>query len=115
MKDTSSVLGKYYLTKREMREVVMHTSEPTYTREAIERMMKILDSTYAEVDIEQVVDNASQLNAKERTVLLSLLEDFEDLFYGTLGNWSTEPVNLELKPDSKQFNSRYYPVPRINK
>ena len=41
------------------------------------------------------------------------LEDFEDLFDGTLGEWATEPVNLELKLDTKQFNSRYFPVPRI--
>ena len=47
--------------------------------------------------------------------LLSLLGDFEDLFDGTLGDWATEPVDLELNPDSKPFNSRYYPVPIINK
>ena len=55
------------------------------------------------------------MNAEEITLLLSLLEYFEDLFDGTLVNWSTEPVNLELNPNSKPFNIRYYPVPRINK
>ena len=115
MKYTSSLLGKSYLAKREMREVVMQTSEPSSTRGATERMVKILNSTYTKAGLEQVVNNASHINAQERTLLLSLLEDFEDLFYGTLGNWSTEPVNLELKPDSKPFNSRYYPVPIINK
>ena len=78
-------------------------------------MVKILKITYAKVDLEQVVDNASQLNSEERTMLLSLLEDFQDLFDGTLGNWATGPVDLELKPYSKLFNSRYYPVPRTNK
>ena len=48
-------------------------------------------------------------------MLLSLLKDLEELFDGTLGNWATEHVDLELKPDSKPFNSRYYPVPRIKK
>ena len=37
------------------------------------------------------------------------------MFDGTLGDWDTEPVDLELNPDSKPFNSRYYPVPIINK
>ena len=46
---------------------------------------------------------------------LYFIEDFEDLFDGTLGDWSTESVDLELNPYSRQFNSRYYPVPRINK
>ena len=77
-------------------------------------MVKILDSTYAKVDLEHVV-NASHVNAEERTLLLSLLEKFDDLFDGTLGDWYTEPVDLELKPDPRPFNSRYYPVPRINK
>ena len=64
-------------------------------------MVKILDITYAKSD------NASQLNSEERTLLLSLIKDFKDL--------TTEPFNLELKPDSKLFNSRYYPVPIMNK
>ena len=37
------------------------------------------------------------------------------MFDGNLGNWATDPVNLELNPDSKPFNIRYYPVPIINK
>ena len=37
------------------------------------------------------------------------------MFDGNLGDWDTEPVDLEIKPDSKPFNSRYYPVPRIKK
>ena len=65
-------------------------------------------------DLKQVVNKVSHLNAEERTLLLSLLEDFEDLFDGNLGKWSTDSVDLELNPYSKPFNSRYYPVPRIN-
>ena len=75
---------------------------------------KILESTYAKSDLEKVV-NDSQLNSEEITLLLSLLGDFQDLFDGNLGDWDTEPVDLEIKPDSKPFNSRYYPVPRIKK
>ena len=37
------------------------------------------------------------------------------MFVGTLGDWATEPVKLEINPDSKPFNSRYYLVPIINK
>ena len=117
MKQPSGLLGQANLTKRDMREVVMQTAEPASTIEATDRMVKILDSTYVNVkaDLNQLSDNATQLNAEERTQLLSLLEDFEDLFGVTLGDWATEPVNLELKPGSKPFNSRYYPVPRINR
>ena len=57
-------------------------------------MVKILDSTYAEIDLEYVVTKDSQMNSEETTLLVSLLEEFQDLFDCTLGNWATEPVNL---------------------
>ena len=44
-----------------------------------------------------------------------MLLDFEDIFDGTLGHWKTEPVEIELKPGSKPYSGRYYPVPKINK
>ena len=77
-------------------------------------MIRILDSTYTKAYLKKLV-NDIQLNAEEITLLLSLLEYFEALFDGTLGNWATDPVDLELNPDYKQFNSKYYPFPRINK
>ena len=38
-------------------------------------MVKIINSTYAKLDLNQVSDNATQLNAEERTQLLSIIED----------------------------------------
>ena len=63
MKESRNLLGKSNLTKREMGEVVMQTEEPDSTQESTERMIKILDSTYAKVCLEQVV-NASQMNSE---------------------------------------------------
>ena len=77
MKEPISLLGQSNLTKHKIREVVMQTAEPASTREATELMVKILDSTYVKADLKEVADNATQLNAEERTMLLSLLEDFE--------------------------------------
>ena len=78
-------------------------------------MVKILDSTYAKAYLKQVADNATQLNYEERIQLLSLLDDSEDLFDGTLGDWATDTVDLEIKLGYKPFSSKYYPVPRIKK
>ena len=78
-------------------------------------MDKIIDSNYAKEDLKHVADNSNHLNTEERTLLPSFLQDFEEFFDGTLGDWATEPVDLELKPDSKPFNGKYYLVPRINK
>ena len=47
MKEPSGLLGKSDLNKREMREVVMQTAEPSSTREATDILVKVLDSTYA--------------------------------------------------------------------
>ena len=115
MKEPSSLLGKSDLTKSEMCEFFMQTAEPASTRESNEWMVKILNSTYAKADLKQVANNSTQLNNEERNLLIILLEDFEELFDGTLGDWATEPVNLELNPYSKPFNSRYYLVPIFNK
>ena len=93
----------------------MQTVETASTREYTDRMVKILYSNYAKADLKPVANNETQLNYEKRTLLLILLEESEDLFDGTLGDWATKPVDLEIKPDSKPFNSRYYPVPRINK
>ena len=78
-------------------------------------MVKILYSTYAKADLKQVANNSTQLNAEEITMLLILLEDFEELFDVTLGDWAIGPVDLELNPYFKPFNIIYYPFPRINK
>ena len=78
-------------------------------------MVKILDSTYTNAGLKQVANNATQLNDEERTQLVIILENFEELCDGTLGYWSTEPIEFEPHPGSKPFNRKYYPVPRINK
>ena len=98
-----------------MREVVMHTAVSDSTRETTERLVNILNSTYAKSYLKHLSDNATQMTAEERTQLIRLLEDFEELFGGNLVEWEIEPVNLGLNPGSKPFNSKYYPVLIINK
>ena len=48
-------------------------------------------------------------------MILGILNEFEDLFDGNLVRWDTEPVNIELKPDSKPFDNKYQPTPIIKK
>ena len=93
----------------------MQTAEPVSTREATEILLKILDITYAKAYLKQVAYNSTQLNYEERTKLLRILEYFYEFFDGTLGDWDTEPVDLELNTYSKPFNCKYYLVTRISK
>jgi uncharacterized protein YhaN len=43
---------------------------------------------------------------------LELLAEFEEFFDGTLGDWNTEPVSLELKEGAKLYHGKAYPVPK---
>ena len=82
MKEPSGLIGQTGLTSREMREVVMQTAEPFSTMESTYRLVKIFDSTYANSDLEQVSANATQINAEDRTQILSLLQYLEYLSDG---------------------------------
>ena len=55
------------------------------------------------------------MNAKERTKLLLIFNNFEDLFDGTPGYWNKEPAKLDLKPYYKPFTCKYYKVSKIKK
>ena len=86
MKKPRGMLGKSDINKREMREVVIQTAEPDSTREANEKFVKILSSTYVKAELTQLANNRTNMNDEERTRLLRLLKYFEGLFDGTLGD-----------------------------
>ena len=78
-----------------------------------ERIQSIIDVKYAPQDIQAIVDECTHLTDDERENLSKLLTKFESLFDGTLGDWDTEPIDLELKdPDTKPYHARAYPVPQ---
>ena len=115
MKDCDFRWNQEVLSNKELRASIAQIAEPISTREATQRVVKILDSKYAKADLEKVAAEATNLTPQERNMLLRLLEEFEDLFDGTLGQWNTDPVSIELKPDAKPVSARWYPVPHINK
>ena len=76
-------------------------------------MVKNIDCTYANADLEQVSANETHINTEDRTQLIGILKYCEDFFDGTIWDWDTELIKLGLKPNYKPFNCKYYPVPRI--
>ena len=68
-----------------------------------ERIINILDINYKNPNIEKVTTKTTQLITEEK-LLLGLLNEFEDLFDGTLGKWYTETIYLKISPDYKTFN-----------
>ena len=78
-------------------------------------MIKILDAKYEKADIQAIVrDNCTHLSSKEKAMLLKVLTDFEPLFDGTLGDWKTKPVSLQVKTDVTPYHGRAYPVPKVH-
>ena len=74
MKEIRGLIGQTYQTSHDMHEVVMQTAEPVSTRDATERLVKILDITYVKADLEYVAAKATKMNSEERTQLLRLLK-----------------------------------------
>ncbi len=88
--------------------VMVH--EPESTLAATNRVVHILDANYEKADLQSVVrDSCKHLALHEQNKLLDLLTEYEDLFDGTLGDWKTEPVYLELKQGAKPYHDRAFP------
>ena len=115
MKSLSNIWKNKYPSRKELRATVLCSIEPRSTKKATTRALKILDSEYEKADLNRIVDKADNLDSDQKQMLLKLLKQFENLFDGTLGKWNTNPVIIEMKPDAKTINSRWYTVPRINK
>ena len=79
------------------------------------RTVRILDAKYEKADLPKVVDACDHLSGTKKESLLQLLQRFESLFDGTLGDWKPSPVHFELKEGVKPFHGRPFLVPRIHR
>ena len=71
-------------------------TEPSAAESATKRAVGILDAKYEKADISVVIkENCAHLTSAEQMQLLQLLQKFEQLFDGTLGDWKTSQVKLE--------------------
>jgi hypothetical protein len=72
--------------------------EPHSTQDATKRVTRILDAKYQKEDLQPIVrDNCKHLSADQKKKLLQLLQKYELLFDGTLGDWKTKLVSFLLK------------------
>jgi len=90
--------------------------EPPVTDTANKRTVEILDAKYEKADLPVIVEeNCQYIISAERTELLRLLQKYEQLFDGTLGDWKTRAVRLELWEGVWPFHDRAYSVPIAHK
>ena len=63
-----------------------------------------------------VAQRATHLNStRQQEMLYNLLSKYKSIYEGTLGEWKTNPVDLELKEGDQPHSQRHYPIPRIHR
>jgi hypothetical protein len=96
-------------------EVYMIANEPQTLRDEYSWATKILDAEYKQVSVslDDVIKTCENLHVEEQHQLKILLQKYEHLFEGTLGEFNMEPISLQLMdPNCKPIYARAYNVPR---
>jgi hypothetical protein len=75
----------------------MEAFETKYVHAANKRHMKIIDAHYEHVYLKDIGDSVETIKVEEKRNLLKELQKCEHLFDGTLGNFETSEVKLDLK------------------
>jgi hypothetical protein len=76
------------------------------------RSIKILDAEYKPATLEEVAQLCSSFNSEEQLHLLELLQKYEHLFDGILGEFNMDPTSLHLIDKRvKPVHARPYTVP----
>ena len=86
----------------------LHTTSPMVQTED-ERLGKVLDTNYTQVDIDHIVDDLDIAKATKQK-LKQTLKKYPILFGGGLGTLDMRPMDIELKPDTKSYGSKFYNV-----
>ena len=74
------------------------SKEPQSTLKATKRLIEILDAKQEKANLKAITKeeclNHLSGNRKNKLLKLKLLQEFEELFDGTLGDWECNPVSL---------------------
>jgi hypothetical protein len=82
--------------------------------EATKHLIEILDTKYEKANLRAITKEEclKHLSATEKDKLLKLLQEFEELFDGTLGDWDCNPVSFQLKEGAQPYYGRPFPIPK---
>jgi hypothetical protein len=93
----------------------MNANEPQTLRNEYSRATKILNAEYKPAILDDVIKTCENLHVEEQHQLKTLLQKYEHLFDGTLGQFNMETVQISLQlmdPNCKPIHARTYTVPR---
>ena len=79
-----------------------------------QKFKHILDAKYSKAYLKTIAESSTRIYSKERNQLYTLLNQYEFLFEGNLGTRHCKPYGIKLKPDTKQYHIKPFPVPRIH-
>ena len=90
------------------------SKEPQSMLKATKCLIQILDAKYKKANLRAILDDDcnKHLNAPDKALLLELLQEFEELFDGTLDDWDCDPVSLELKEGATSYHGRPFRIPK---
>jgi hypothetical protein len=94
-------------------EVYLDSNEPKSLVDEFWRSTKIPDAEYKPTVLEEVTQMCTNLNKEEQQKLLELLQKYEHLFDGILGEFKIDPISLHLIDKGvKPVHDLSYTVPR---
>jgi hypothetical protein len=83
--------------------------------DATECIKHILDAKYDAANLQEIATSCTHLSSDEQQSLHTLLNKCtSSLFDGSLGTWTGEPYNIELKQDATPYHARIFPIPKVH-
>ena len=89
--------------------------EPDSMEAEMKRLRDILDCKYQPADLAQVAKSCKNLTQSQQKQLHELLIKHKRLFDGTLGRMKSKPYGIKLKPNTKPYHAKPFPIPHIHK
>ena len=86
--------------------------DPSSLADEADRLSRINDAKYSKANLPEVASSSKGLNTGQQQKLLQLLQQFEPLFDGTLGEWKNTEYHIDLKEDAKPYHAKPFAVPR---
>ena len=84
-------------------------------RNAIKRIKKILDANHKKAYLKKIVNNFKYLNNDKQSLIIKLLRKHEEMFDGTIGNYTGSEGKIELLEGAKSYHAKPFSIPKIHK
>ena len=77
-----------------------------------DRHNEIIKAMYGKIDINEHIKSLKHLTKEQQAKLASVLEAYPDMYEGAIGTLNIKPVRFELKPGSKPYHAKLFPMPK---